>query len=34
MKEKVINLIDRVSDYALIIAAGILVGYYIRLILK
>lgn len=34
MKEKVVNLINRVSNDALIITAGILVGYYIRLILK
>lgn len=34
MKKKVINLINRVSDDAIIITAGILVGYYIRLILK
>lgn len=34
MKEKVINLITRVSDDAIIIMVGILVGYYIRLILK
>lgn len=34
MKGKVVNLINRVSNDVLIIMAGVLVGYYIRLILK